>query len=185
MLEHAGAALRERARLLPYFLTLAHLAQRTGAPYVRPVWWRSPEDRALRDCEDAFLLGDSLLVAPVLEAGADRRAVRLPRGRWYDTATGRAHEGPGQVLLDAPLSRVPVLARAGSVVPVAGAGGEVELEVWPPAPGRTGAGVLVPDGGDGWERPAAVRFTTRWRGGVVAVEQEGAPEPAYPVRLRG
>ncbi|MCA6096264.1 glycosyl hydrolase [Streptomyces sp. SCA3-4] len=185
VLEHAGAALRERGRLLPYFVTLSHLAHRTGAPYVRPVWWRSPEDRPLRDCEDAFLLGDSLLVAPVLERGADRRAVRLPRGRWYDTATGRAHEGPGQVLLDAPLSRIPVLARAGSVVPVAGAGGAVELEVWAPAAGRTGGGVLITDAGDGWERPEVVRFTTRWRGGVVTVEQEGAAEVGYPVRMRG
>ncbi|GGY03104.1 glycosyl hydrolase [Streptomyces hiroshimensis] len=185
-LEHAGAALRERMRLLPYFVTLAHLAQRTGAPYVRPVWWRSPEDRALRDCEDAFLLGDSLLVAPVLEQGADRRAVRLPRGLWYDTATGRAYEGPGQVLLDAPLSRIPVLARAGSVIPVqGGATGSVELEVWAPAPGRTGGGVLVPDGGDGWEPKKAVRFTTRTRDGVVVVEQEGAEEVGYPVRVRG
>ncbi|MFI9204241.1 glycoside hydrolase family 31 protein [Streptomyces sp. NPDC053048] len=185
VLEHAAAALRERTRLLPYFVTLAHLAQRTGAPYVRPLWWRSPEDRVLRDCEDAFLLGDSLLVAPVLEAGADRRAVRLPRGRWYDTATGRAYEGPGQVLLDAPLSRVPVLARAGSVVPVAGADGEVELEVWAPAPGRTGGGVLITDAGEGWERPEVVRFTTRSRGGVVTVEQEGAAEVGYRVRTHG
>ncbi|MDT0450047.1 glycoside hydrolase family 31 protein [Streptomyces hesseae] len=185
VLEHAGAALRERARLLPYFVTLAHLAQRTGAPYVRPVWWRSPEDRALRDCEDAFLLGDSLLVAPVLELGADRRAVRLPRGRWYDTATGRPYEGPGQVLLDAPLSRVPVLARAGSVIPVAGADGEVELEVWAPAPGRTGGGVLITDAGTGWEGPEVVRFTSRSRGGVVTVEREGAEEVGYRVRVRG
>ncbi|CAM5289153.1 glycoside hydrolase family 31 protein [Streptomyces abikoensis] len=185
-LEHTAAALRERTRLLPYFVTLAHLAQRTGAPYVRPVWWRSPEDRALRDCEDAFLLGDALLVAPVLEQGADRRAVRLPRGLWYDTATGRAHEGPGQVLLDAPLSRIPVLARAGSVVPVRGeAAGSVELEVWAPAPGRTGGGVLVPDAGDGWEAPEAVRFTTSLRDGKVVVEREGAGEAGYPVRVRG
>ncbi|WP_189454202.1 glycoside hydrolase family 31 protein [Streptomyces abikoensis] len=186
VLEHAGAALRERARLLPYFVTLAHLAHRTGAPYVRPVWWRSPEDRALRDCEDAFLLGDSLLVAPVLELGADQRAVRLPRGRWYDTATGRAHEGPGQVLLEAPLSRVPVLARAGSVIPVAGADGEVELEVWAPAPGRTGGGVLIRDAGAGAGAGAeVVRFTSRARGGVVTVEREGAEEVGYRVRVRG
>ncbi len=184
MLEHAEAALRERQRLMPYFVTLAQLAHRSGAPYVRPVWWRSPQDRALRDCEDAYLLGDSLLVAPVLEADAEWRAGAAARGRWYDTATGRAYEGPGQVLLPAPLERIPVLARAGSVIPVAGAGGGVELEVWEPAPGRTGAGVLIPDAGDGWERPAAVRFTTRWRDGRLRVEQEGADEVAYPVRVR-
>ncbi|MFI0734954.1 glycoside hydrolase family 31 protein [Streptomyces sp. NPDC021225] len=185
VLTHAAAALHERQRLLPYFVTLAHEARRTGAPYARPVWWRWPKDRALRDCEDAFLLGDALLVAPVLEEGAERRAVRLPRGRWYDTATGRAYEGPGQVVLDAPLSRVPVLARAGAVVPVAGADGGVELEAWTPVRGRPGRGTLVVDPGDGWDRPEVVRFVSRLRDGEVAVEREGAAEPGYPVRVRG
>ncbi|MFD8867364.1 glycoside hydrolase family 31 protein [Streptomyces sp. NPDC059590] len=185
VLTHAAAALHERQRLLPYFVTLAHEARRTGAPYARPVWWRWPKDRALRDCEDAFLLGDALLVAPVLEEGAERRAVRLPRGHWYDTATGRAYEGPGQVVLDAPLSRVPVLARAGAVVPVAGADGGVELEAWTPVRGRPGRGTLVVDPGDGWDRPEVVRFVSRLRDGEVAVEREGAAEPGYPVRVRG
>lgn len=185
VLTHAAAALRERQRLLPYFVTLAHEARRTGAPYVRPVWWRWPKDRALRDCEDAFLLGDALLVAPVLEEGAERRAVRLPRGRWYDTATGRAYEGPGRAVLDAPLSRVPVLARAGAVVPVAGADGGVELEVWTPVRGRAGRGTLVVDPGDGWDRPEVVRFVSRLRDGEVVVEREGAAVSGYPVRVRG
>ena len=188
VVEHARVALVERRRLSPYFMTLAHLARRTGAPYVRPLWWGAPEDRALRDCEDAFLLGDCLLVAPVLEPGVDRRAVRLPRGRWYDTVTGRAYEGPGQVLLDAPLSRVPVLARAGAVLPVRGADGGLELEVWAPARGRTGGGLVVPDAGDGWDEPEVERYTARWEGPRVVVERdgdEGPVEPAYPVRVRG
>ncbi|MFE9173330.1 TIM-barrel domain-containing protein [Streptomyces kebangsaanensis] len=188
VLQHARVALVERRRLLPYFVTLAHLARRTGAPYVRPLWWGAPEDRALRDCEDAFLLGDSLLVAPVLEPGADRRAVRLPRGRWYDTATQRAYEGPGQVLVDAPLARVPVFARAGAVIPVRGEGGGLELEVWAPARGRTGGGLVVPDAGDGWEEPGIERYTTRLRGGRVVVElerEDGVGEPLHPLRVRG
>lgn len=185
VLEHAAAALRERQRLLPYFMTLARLAERTGAPYVRPVWWRQPKDRALRDCEDAFLLGDALLVAPVLEEGAVRRAVRLPRGRWYDTATGRAYEGPGQVVVDAPLSRIPVLARAGAVIPVASPDGGVELEVWPPCQGRKGGGSLAVDAGDGWDKAELVRFVSRPRGDEVRVEREGGVEAGYPVRVRG
>ncbi|MFC9431792.1 TIM-barrel domain-containing protein [Streptomyces sp. NPDC056987] len=154
VLEHARAALDERERLRPYFVTLAQLARLTGAPYVRPLWWGAPEDRALRDCEDAFLLGDALLVAPVLTRGADRRAVRLPRGRWYDTVTEQAYEGPGQVLLDAPPSRIPVLARAGAVIPVRGADGGMELEVWTPAGGRAGGGLVVLDPEDGGDKPA-------------------------------
>ncbi|MEU3063016.1 glycoside hydrolase family 31 protein [Streptomyces subrutilus] len=186
--EQARAVLAERERLRPYFLSLAHLARRTGAPYVRPLWWGAPEDRALRDCEDAFLLGDALLVAPVLECGADRRAVRLPRGRWYDTATGAAHEGPGQILLDAPRARIPVLARAGSVLPVRSPEGDggVALEVWAPARGRTGGGVVVRDAGPGFEAAEPERYTVRWAGDEVLVEDEaGGRVPGVVVRGAG
>ncbi|MFG3397166.1 glycoside hydrolase family 31 protein [Streptomyces parvus] len=186
VLEHARAALVERERLHPYFVSLSQVARLTGAPYVRPVWWGAPGDRALRECEDAFLLGDALLVAPVLEPGVRRRAVRLPRGRWYDTVTGRAYEGPGQVLVDAPLSGVPVLARAGAVIPVRGADGEPELEVWAPAPGRTGGGLVVRDAGDGWAEAEVERYATRWEGGRVVVERDGGEgEVGYRVRVRG
>ncbi|WP_306337711.1 glycoside hydrolase family 31 protein [Streptomyces sp. KL118A] len=188
VLGHAREVLVERRRLMPYFVTLAHLARRTGAPYVRPLWWGNPEDRALRDCEDAFLLGDSLLVAPVLESGAVRRAVRLPPGRWYDTATGRAYEGPGKVLVDAPLSRIPVFARGGTVLPVRGCDGGLELEVWAPGEGRSGGGLVVADAGDGWAEAELERFTTRWSEGRVVVEREGGesgPAPGRPVRVRG
>ncbi|WP_189832240.1 glycoside hydrolase family 31 protein [Streptomyces zaomyceticus] len=188
VLEHARVALAERERMRPYFTTLARLARMTGAPYVRPVWWGTPEDRVLRDCDDAFLLGDALLVAPVLTRGADSRAVRLPRGRWYDTATERAYEGPGQVLLDAPLSRLPVLARAGAVLPVRGEDGEPALEVWAPAAGRTGGGLVVRDTGDGWEPAEIERYQSRLVDGRVVVERvtdEGVEEVGLPVRVRG
>ncbi|MFE7185924.1 glycoside hydrolase family 31 protein [Streptomyces erythrochromogenes] len=183
--EQARAVMAERERLRPYFVTLAHMARRTGAPYVRPVWWGAPEDRRLRDCGDTFLLGDALLVAPVLECGADRRAVRLPRGRWYDTASGAAYEGPGQILLDAPQGRIPVLARAGAVLPVrSGAGDGVELEVWAPARGRTGGGVVVRDPGPGFGAGTVERYTSRWAGERVVVEDEAGPAVADVV-VRG
>lgn len=188
VLEHAREALVERERLRPYFVTLAQQARLTGAPYVRPLWWGYPKDRALRACEDAFLLGDALLVAPVLDAGVERRPVSLPRGRWYDTATGRAYQGPGQVVVDAPLSRIPVLARGGSVVPVRGADGATELEVWAPAAGRKGGGVVASGSGDGWGRAEVERYTTRLVDGQVRVKQirgDGAGPPRRPVRVRG
>lgn len=180
VLGHARVALVERRRLLPYFVTLAHLARRTGAPYVRPVWWSAPEDRALRDCEDAFLLGDSLLVAPVLEPGADGRAVRLPYGRWYDTESGQAHEGPGQVLVDAPLSRVPVFARAGAVIPVRGDDGGLCLEVWAAGTGVPAAVSSCPTSVTAGRRRTSSAIP---RGGAAAVwwwsgrTREGRPSP--------
>ena len=111
--------------------------------------------------------------------------MRLPRGRWYDTASGRAYEGPGQVWVEAPLSRIPVLARAGAVLPVTGADGGTELEVWAPAPGRGGSGLVVPDAGDGWERPAVERFLSRREGARVVVERRDGGAVGYPVRVRG
>ncbi|MYW64893.1 glycosyl hydrolase [Streptomyces sp. SID8379] len=188
VLGHARVALDERRRLLPYFVTLAHLARRTGAPYVRPLWWGSPEDRALRDCEDAFLLGDSLLVAPVCEAGVTSRDVLLPQGRWYDTVTGEAFEGPARVTVHAPLSRIPVLARAGAVVPVRADHGGIALDVWAPAPGCSGGGHVVRDAGDGWEEPEVERYRVHRNSGRVVVETDGeggGEEPPHPVRVRG
>ncbi|MEU1693075.1 glycoside hydrolase family 31 protein [Streptomyces hirsutus] len=188
VLAHARAALVERRRLRPYLVTLSHLARRTGAPCVRPLWWSAPEERALRDCEDAFLLGDSLLVAPVLVAGAERRTVRLPGGRWYETATGRAFDGPARIVVDAPLDRIPVFARAGAVIPVYGEDGGLELEVWAPVRGRAGGGTVVADAGDGWEEPGIERYTVRWAGSRIVVEREGGHGtggPPHPVRVRG
>ncbi|MFJ4504310.1 glycoside hydrolase family 31 protein [Streptomyces sp. NPDC088864] len=185
VLAAAREVLVERERLRPYWVTLARLAASTGAPYARPVWWSDPGDRALRDCEDAFLLGEALLVAPVLEPGVVRRPVRLPPGHWYDTVSGAVYEGPGQVVVEAPLSRVPVLARAGSVIPVRGADGGVELEVWAPVEGRGGGGTVVVDAGDGWEPVVVERYATRLEGGRVVVERDGGGAVERPVRVRG
>lgn len=186
VLDAAREVMVERERLRPYWVTLAHLARLTGAPYVRPLWWGAPGDRALRDCEDAFLLGDALLVAPVLGPGAGERTVRLPPGRWYDTVSGAVHEGPGQVVVEAPVWRVPVLARAGSVIPVRGSDGGLELEVWAPVEGRGGGGSVVRDPGDGWEEAVVERYTTRLVDGRVVVERDGEEGLVkYPVRVRG
>ncbi|MFC7216793.1 TIM-barrel domain-containing protein [Streptomyces polyrhachis] len=186
VLADARACLLERERLRPYFTTLAVEAARTGAPYVRPLWWHEPALRRLRDCEDAFLLGDALLVAPVLHEGGRRRTVVLPPGRWYDTRDERAYEGPGPVELAAPLGSVPVLARAGSVLPVAGPEGGVELEVWAPAPGGSGGGSVAVGTPDGWRPARTERYTVRWSTrGRVRVERAEGGRPSYPVRLRG
>lgn len=185
VLEHARAALRERGRLMPYLETLAHVAHRTGAPYVRPLWWKSPGDRALRDCEDAFLLGESLLVAPVLTEGATSRQVRLPRGLWHDTGSGVAYRGRSTVRVEAPLGRIPVLARAGAVLPVAGADGAVQLEAWAPRPGRGGGGEVVVGDPEGWAPPRREHFVSHWKEDQVVVEREGGGEVGYEVRVRG
>jgi alpha-glucosidase len=71
---------------------------------------------------------------------------------------------------------------------VRGDDGGLELEVWAPARGRIGGGLVVRDSGDGWDEPELERYVTRWAGQRVVVEREaedGTGEPAYPMRLRG
>ena len=89
-------------------------------------------------------------------------------------------------MVDAPLDRVPVFARAGSVIPVHGEGGGLELEVWAPARGRTGGGLVVPDDGQGRAEADVERWTVRWTGPRLVVEREGgAGGHGRPVRVRG
>lgn len=71
-----------RKHVLPVLAALLRLAASDLTPVVRPLWWSSPRDPAALRADDAFLLGDSLLVAPVVEEGATERDVYLPRGRW-------------------------------------------------------------------------------------------------------
>ena len=109
-------ALREA--LKPYIARQMAAAHERGTPVMRPLFYDYPDDAACWQVEDQYLFGPDILVAPVLFAGQRQRAVYLPRGaRWRDTATGALYEGGQTVTLDAPLSRIPVLAREGFAFP--------------------------------------------------------------------
>lgn len=148
--EPALSILREflelRVRLLPYLYTLAWEAAQTGAPLVRPLFWGNEDDASLWEIEDAFLLGPALLVAPVVEEGARARKVFLPPGGWYDFWEERRLAGPGVIEAEAPLERIPVFVRAGSVLPMAEDG--LTLHLYVPSAGE-GEGTLYSDAGDG------------------------------------
>lgn len=105
-------------RLFPLFAGLGRDASASGAPILRPLAFADPGDVRLHGVMDAYLVGDALLVAPVVTEGATRRAVPLPRGTWYELASGRAHEGGGAIEAEAPLTELPIYARAGAVVPM-------------------------------------------------------------------
>src|SRR3990170_317969 len=84
VLEMLREQLQLRYRLLPYWYTLAWMASQDGHPLARPLFWVEPEDQAFWEVEDAFLLGEVLLIAPVVEEGARRRSIYPPKGDWYD-----------------------------------------------------------------------------------------------------
>ncbi|MFN7210761.1 MAG: DUF5110 domain-containing protein, partial [Aggregatilineales bacterium] len=98
--------------------SVAAEAAQGGAPMLRPLWLEAPKELPLRAVEDAFLLGNSLLIAPVLERGMAERDVLLPAGAWYDFFTAQPYAGGQLVRLAAPLERMPILVRAGHVLPL-------------------------------------------------------------------
>ena len=93
---------------LPTLQKFAHLAVKTGEPIIRPVFWLAPEDERALICDDQFLVGDEILVAPVLRAREDQRTIYFPPGSWRDYWSGEIYTGPAEVEdYPAPLEKLP------------------------------------------------------------------------------
>lgn len=105
-----------RYRLLPYVYTTMWQASETGIPAMRPMVFSFPTSGLSRN-EDQFMFGDWLLVAPVLAENARTREVQLPEGRWYDYWAERQYAGDRRITVDAPLDHIPLLVKAGAILP--------------------------------------------------------------------
>ena len=104
---------------MPYLYTAFVEASQTAAPIQRPLIYDYQYDSAVRELDDQYLLGGSLLVAPILEQDSRARGVYLPAGEWFDWHTGRAISSDGKtVRVDAPLDQIPLFAKSGSVIPM-------------------------------------------------------------------
>ncbi|MEJ2733116.1 MAG: glycoside hydrolase family 31 protein [Anaerolineae bacterium] len=177
-----------RYELLPYLYTAAWQTTQTGLPMMRPLALAFPQDPRTYRLDDQFLLGDALLAAPVGHPGHRSRQVYLPGGPWYDFWTGARLSG--EVTADAPLERMPLYVRAGSVLPL----GPVlqHSGQWPPEvlhlhvyPGD-GEGWLYEDDGHSQAYRSGDLQVTRFRcetapGGGLTVRREvdGPFNPGY------
>jgi alpha-glucosidase (family GH31 glycosyl hydrolase) len=99
-------------RLAPQRLAAAHQAIVSGAPVIRPVFWISPLDEQTFTIKDQYMLGDTLLVAPVITPSTTARDVYLPAGTWRDYWTNQQYTG-GQWLKNfpAPLDTLPLFEK--------------------------------------------------------------------------
>lgn len=98
------------AALKPDFLELAAEAAQTSAPILRHLMLVFPDDPGSRGVHDQFLIGDRLLVAPVVTEGATSRSVYLPPGTWYHVWSGEPHEGGQTLDVPAPIGAPPVFS---------------------------------------------------------------------------
>jgi alpha-glucosidase len=129
----ARAALALRMQLLPYLYGLFRECEQSGAPIWRPLFYEFPGDAEAARTEDQLMIGPSLLAAPVLERGARERELYLPAGSWIAWDDGARYSGPRRLRVAAPLERLPLFARGGSLVPTASAVehvGETPAEPW-------------------------------------------------------
>lgn len=109
-----------------------------------------PEE--LVEVDDAFLLGEAVLVAPILQEGARARELVLPVGTWYDFWDDSPKHGPGKTRLDAPLDRIPLLVREGSILPMVNIERpeRIFLHIYYPRTLSSKESVLYTDEGDGY-----------------------------------
>lgn len=179
-------ALRLRMRLLPYIDSAFARYQATGVPPCRALAMDFPAEAACRTCDDQWLLGEDLLVAPVFSGTA--RQVVLPPGRWYPLAGGPPLAGGQTVTVEAPLAVLPVFVRDGAILPLAepvdcvAADTVFALQARVYGDGRHGT-TLAEDDGVTLDGPAnQVRLS--WDGSAVRLERHGT-WPGRRFRLAG
>ena len=105
--------------LFPYFRTLAVEASKTGIPIMRSLALHYPDEEIVWDLKDEYLLGEDILVAPIIQRDQRTKRLYLPSGRWTPIEqTGEYIEGGRYITIDAPLEYIPVFVREGGIIPM-------------------------------------------------------------------
>jgi alpha-D-xyloside xylohydrolase len=173
-----------RYRLMPYIYSQAWQVTSNHGTLMRPLVMDWRNDVEAQNTGDEYLFGPAILVSPVTTEGASSRTVYLPKATWYDFWTGEQVEGGRRVQADAPLSKMPLFVRAGSIVPMGPAmewttekpADPIELRVYP---GVDGDFVLYEDENDGYayEKGAHATIALHWDDGAKTLtigQREGS-----------
>jgi alpha-D-xyloside xylohydrolase len=145
-----------RYRLLPYIYSEAWQVTSKHGTLMRPLVMDWRNDVEAQNTGDEYLFGPAILVSPVTTQGATSRTVYLPKATWCDFWTGAAIEGGKRIEADAPLAKLPLYVRAGSIIPM---GPTMEWSTEKPAdpieirvyPGADGDFTLYEDENDNYD----------------------------------
>ncbi|MBN1309649.1 MAG: DUF5110 domain-containing protein [Chitinispirillaceae bacterium] len=156
--------LKLRYRLFPYVYSLAWKTTSDGYMMMRALPFDFRNDLQVRDINNEFMFGPAMLICPVTSSvTATSRQVYLPEGSWYDFWEGNRHDGNKVITTDAPLDKMPIFIRAGSILPMGPeityadtAADPIELRVYTGADGRF---TLYEDEGDGYDYEKGVYAT--------------------------
>src|SRR5690606_2747417 len=144
-------AIELRTRLIPYYYSLAYQTFETGIPLMRPLVMEFPDDPRVANLTDEWLMGDSLLAAPILKEGG-KRSVFFPAGDWYLFGSTNRLQGSRSIEVTAALDEIPTYVRAGTILPLGPIiqnvteqpGGPLELQIYP---GKDASFTLIEDDG--------------------------------------
>jgi len=147
---------RLRYRLLPYIYSMAWMITDQSYTPMRALVMDFRSDVKAQNIGDEFMFGPALLVNPVTEQGATTRNVYLPQAKWYDFWNGTLKEGGTNVIAPAPLDRIPLYVRGGSILPLGPdlqwstekPENPIELRVYP---GADGDFTIYEDQNDGYQ----------------------------------
>jgi alpha-D-xyloside xylohydrolase len=190
---------RLRYRLLPYIYSLAGMITHQGYTMMRALAFDFARDSQACGVTDQYLFGPSLMVCPVtmpmyydsgsteLQGIPKTRAVYLPAGcDWYDWWSGQKYSGGQTITADAPLDKMPIYARAGSVIPLgpdvqhSAENQDAPLDILV-IPGRDATFLLYDDAGDGYGYEAGdysfTRITWNDREQMLVLEPAGGMRP--------
>ena len=175
-----------RMQLLPYLYAAFYRYATEGLPPFRALVMDYPADPATWSIDDQWLVGDRLLVAPVV-AGAPAREVYLPAGPWHDFWTGTALAGGSKLTITAPLERIPLFVKGGAVLPLAAPTlstddpESYELTVRVYGDGHLPITLIEDDGLTfAYQQGALNRLTLSWQNGAGQAARDGdADVPRY------
>ncbi len=115
--------LRLRHRLIPYTYTMNELFHREGKPIVTPMYYKYPDAEEAYSVPNQYYFGTELIVAPITDQSSSETKCGnvkawLPEGKWYDIFTGVRYDGNRKLYLNRSLENIPVLAKAGAILPM-------------------------------------------------------------------
>ncbi|QOY34105.1 glycoside hydrolase family 31 protein [Anaerobacillus isosaccharinicus] len=109
--------IEQRYVWLPHLYTLFREANQTGVPVMRPLVLEFPTDENTFNLSDQFMIGDRVIVAPVLTPTTKHRVVYLPEGNWINYWTDERLAGNKHHLVEAPLNILLIFIKEGSIIP--------------------------------------------------------------------
>lgn len=109
-----------RYEFLPFLYNEFYKASKTGLPIMRPMFldFQNDEQCYSTKAELQFMLGDEILVAPVLNDNDIYKKLYLPEGKWLEPETNKIYKGKQWVVVEAPINRIPFFIKEGGIVPM-------------------------------------------------------------------